>query len=252
MPLHAWTERFFLKGCAEFGRLAAVHEVTESRKHLDEAYIEVCTGISRMVRLLCCLINGSLFEIHIAEVEGDLKEIDQLAITISDSKQRLEKSWDEPWKDCKSVDGLLLSSPEIGGSDGHTAAGGDTTVGSNKHEASLHIPRSLGNEKLVANYHAGIYLGSEKEQFVAVEEDADFPFRPGPERLRGDGLHGGPDNFSKETGPEGPEGSLEDGLRGGPSYSPRPLLSERDKGELELGSRQVFSFGAASTLRGYY
>lgn len=68
VPLYAWSERFFRLGSASFGKVMEVHEVTQKKKRLDEAYVNILTSLHSIDRVIQCMIDGGRYEIHIEEV----------------------------------------------------------------------------------------------------------------------------------------------------------------------------------------
>lgn len=57
------------------GRLVEMHELTESRRKLDEAYVRILTGLNSLDGILACKIDGESFNVRIEEVHFMEKEL---------------------------------------------------------------------------------------------------------------------------------------------------------------------------------
>lgn len=68
VPLHAWSDRFFGLGCARFGRMVSMHEVSKNKRKFDEAYIRISTGLQSVDHIMRCKIDGAEFQIRVEEV----------------------------------------------------------------------------------------------------------------------------------------------------------------------------------------
>ncbi|XP_057779726.1 uncharacterized protein LOC130998315 [Salvia miltiorrhiza] len=68
VPLNAWNPRFFNLACSKFGLVLKLEEGTRYREKLDEARIQISTGLQSVDRVLNCRINGVAFKIRIEEV----------------------------------------------------------------------------------------------------------------------------------------------------------------------------------------
>lgn len=66
--MHAWSERFFEAACSGFGKLVNLNEVTRNKLRLDEAFVQISTGLGSCDRLLPCKIDGYCFNVRIQEV----------------------------------------------------------------------------------------------------------------------------------------------------------------------------------------
>lgn len=68
VPLQAWTRRFFNWGCSMVGRVVEVHELTESRRKIDVAYVRILIGLNSVEETFMCKIDGQSFNVRIEEI----------------------------------------------------------------------------------------------------------------------------------------------------------------------------------------
>lgn len=66
--MHAWSKQFFCMCSSKFGRLEELHEATENMGRLDEAYLNVSTGLAMIDRIMKCNIDGAAFQIKVEEI----------------------------------------------------------------------------------------------------------------------------------------------------------------------------------------
>lgn len=124
VPLQAWSPRFFHTACSQFGRLVELHEITSSRRRLDEAFVKVFTGLVSCDKILPCNIDGVLFPVKIEEICCD--EVEDLWDPLGEagSESEFSSSNDDGWADKPSLDALLEGLSESDGAGGGSVNGG--------------------------------------------------------------------------------------------------------------------------------
>lgn len=75
VPLTAWSARFFESGSKSFGRMVEIHESTEKKTRLEDAFVKVETDCSLVNRALNCSVDGERFSIKIDELPPPLNPL---------------------------------------------------------------------------------------------------------------------------------------------------------------------------------
>lgn len=104
--------RFFELGCSKFGSLVEIHQVTEEKSRLDEAYVQISTGLTTIDKLWNCNIGGNKFQIKIEEIRCLVKELELHLSGDTCSETTSETSESVGRKDDESVVAMLESSLE--------------------------------------------------------------------------------------------------------------------------------------------
>lgn len=116
VPLHMWSARFFEFTCSRFGKMVEVHEITKSKLRIDEAFVQISTGLDSCDRTLPCKIDGLCFNVRIKEIccVEDLVVPEQVGESDLESDGR--SSDDEEWSGRFLVNGMMegWSEPEDG------------------------------------------------------------------------------------------------------------------------------------------
>lgn len=109
VPLQAWSSRFFGLGCVPFGRFISMHGVTESKSRLDEAFVEVSTGMAQVDRMIECRIDGANFAVRVEEIRCREHISELFQSSDSEPEAKSEYSDLEEWDDEDSVEARLSS-----------------------------------------------------------------------------------------------------------------------------------------------
>lgn len=137
VPLQAWSRNFFSWGCTRRGRLVEVHEITESQRKLDAAYIRILTGLNTLDEVWTCKIDGMSFHIRIEEIRCMEKELHLQQCWETESEYDLTSSKEGDNEDAESVEARLGMLPVKEVKTCRSATGGPDFSKNPKHAERL-------------------------------------------------------------------------------------------------------------------
>lgn len=165
VPLHAWSLRFFCLASSKFGRLEELHDVTKSRRRLDEAYVRISTSLATIDRIMKCNIDNSHFQIRIEEIRC-MENINHLhLLEDSDSDAYSDSMSNFEWFSDDSVDATAGFRSDLDAADGETVQGGADALNSPKtiSRAAAHSPSGSVSHARDNNYGGCFQIRADPE-----------------------------------------------------------------------------------------
>lgn len=129
VPVHAWTPRFFEVGCVSFGSLVQLHEMTEKRWRLDEAFVKIATGLAPVKSRMIWDVDGSLYTVFIEEIPDPDRSLESLSLDAGGTDSGSDYVGSEEGGDGVSAETLIEPWSEVEeGGDGSVNGGGLVSV----------------------------------------------------------------------------------------------------------------------------
>lgn len=214
VPLQAWSLRFFCLGSSKMGSLIELHEVTKRKEKLDEAFVQIYTGLKSVDRIISCRIDGACFQVKIEEIKCLDKELHLRRSEEQDSEEESTcMAEGEDW-DAASIEAALAKASEFNSDGEETAENGG---------GILNLTRE--GEKTETE--------SSNTQIAADNDNGSFRFQSSMGKTTSHDLVGSEAGEGGETVGPGPE--LNNSLE---VLGPEPMKDpESDLGENSLGQR---------------
>lgn len=134
VPLQAWTRRFFNWASSEVRCVVEVHELTESRRKLDVAYVRMIIGLNSVDATIAYKIDGASFNSIIKD------------ICCIEKENALKRGWET---DYDSIVGLLEDEGSVA-SDSFAACRGGPALPTGGEAGLAHEGENSSNSALRA------------------------------------------------------------------------------------------------------